>query len=125
MKAKILNGLLIVTSLFGYLEWGGNNHIFLIQAEVEIITKLITAPKSVMHPFVLLPLIGQVLLTITLLQKTPHQWLSYIGSACLGILLIFMFIIGIMSLNFKIICSTIPFLVILCYTFIYLKKASK
>lgn len=125
MKTKVLNGLLIVTSLLGYLEWAGDNHLFLLQAEVEIIIKSINAPTSVIHPFVLLPLIGQILLIITLLQKTPHQWLSYIGSACLGILLVFIFLIGIMNLNFKIICSTIPFLVILCYTFIYYKKASK
>ena len=53
MKSKILNLLLIVTSLFGYLEWGGNNSILLFQAEADIISKLFTDPTSVIHPFIL------------------------------------------------------------------------
>ncbi len=32
MKSKILNFFLIITSLLGYLEWGGNSHSFLFQA---------------------------------------------------------------------------------------------
>ncbi len=122
MKAKILNSFLLVTSLLGYLEWGGNNHLFLFQAEADILTKLITEPKSVLHPFVLLPIIGQVLLLISLFHKTPHKALTYIGIGCLGVLIAFMFIVGIMSLNYKIIISTIPFLVCAIYTIVYYKK---
>ena len=39
MKPKILNALLIVTSLLGYLEWSGDSHTFLFQAEAEILYK--------------------------------------------------------------------------------------
>ncbi len=122
MKAKILNSLLLVMSLIGYLEWAGNNHIFLIQAEVEIFFKLITEPKSVAHPFILLPIIGQVLLLISLFQKTPHKALTYSGIGALGILLAFMFLIGVISLNFKILFSTIPFLVVAIYTIIHYRN---
>jgi hypothetical protein len=122
MKAKILNSLLLVTSLLGYLEWGGNHHLFLFQAEADIFTKLITEPKSVLHPFVLLPIIGQVLLLISLFQKTPHKALTYIGIGCLGVLLAFMFIVGIMSVSYKIIISTIPFLACAIYTIVFYKK---
>lgn len=122
MKAKILNSLLFVTSLLGYLEWAGNNHLFLFQAEGEIFSKLITDPKSVIHPFILLPIIGQVLLLITLFQKTPRKVLTYISIGSLGLLLAFMFIVGMMSLNFKIIISTIPFLVTAVYTIVYYRK---
>jgi hypothetical protein len=124
MKAKILNALLLVTSLFGYLEWGGNNHLFLFQAEGEIFSKLISDPKSVIHPFILLPIIGQALLLITLFQKTPQKLISYISIGSLGVLLAFMLIVGIMSLNLKIIVSTIPFLVTVVYTVMYYKKLS-
>jgi hypothetical protein len=124
MKVKILNGLLIATSLFGYLEWGGDNHLFLFQAEGEIFSKLISDPKSVIHPFILLPIIGQALLLITLFQKTPHKLISYISIGSLGVLLAFMLIVGIMSLNLKIIVSTIPFLVTAVYTVMYYKKLS-
>lgn len=112
MKSKILNFLLIITSLLGYLEWSGKNHIFLFKAEVEIFSKLLTNPISVLHPFTILPLVGQILLLITLFQKTPNRTLTFISIATLGLLLGFMFIVGLLSMNFKIIVSTIPYIVV-------------
>lgn len=112
MKSKILNSLLIITSLLGYLEWSGNSHSFLFQAEGEILSKLFTDPISALHPFTILPLTGQIILVVTLFQKTPSKPMTYISIGSLGILLAFMFVIGIMSLNYKIIFSTIPFIVI-------------
>lgn len=123
MKSKILNLLLIITSLLGYLEWSGDSHIFLFKAETEIFSKLFTNPISVLHPFILLPLIGQVLLLITLFQKLPSKILTYSSIVGLGLLLGFMFIIGIISLNFKIIISTIPFLIVAILTICNLKKS--
>lgn len=112
MKSKVLNFLLIFTSLLGYLEWRGNNHSFLFQMEGEILSKLFVDPISVLHPLILLPMIGQVILIVTLFQNKPSKLLSYIAIGGLGILLVFMLVIGIMSLNFKIISSTIPFIVV-------------
>lgn len=122
MKPKILNALLIVTSLLGYLEWSGDSHTFLFQAEAEILHKLFTNPSSIVHPFILLPLIGQILLLITLFQKSPSKILTYVSIAGLGLLLGFMFIIGLISLNYKIIISTISFLVVAVLTIINLRK---
>lgn len=124
MKAKILNFLLIITSLLGYLEWGGGNHIFLFKGETEIIYKLFTNPTSVLHPFILLPIIGQLLLLITLFQKTPSKTLTYISIAGLGLLLGFMCIIGIISMNVKIIASTIPFISIAVWV-VYMLRGQK
>ncbi len=122
MKAKILNLLLIITSLFGYLEWSGNNSSFLFQSEYDVLTKFFTEPKTVVHPFTIIPLVGQILLLITLFQKKPSKMLTYIGIACLGLLLGFIFFIGITSLNFKILISTLPFLATAIYTIFYLRK---
>ncbi len=122
MKSKILNFLLIISSLFGYLEWGGGNHMFLFIAEKEIVTKLFIDPKSVIHPFILFPLIGQVLLMISLFQKKPSKKLTYIGMSMLGVLLLFMLFIGLLGSNLKIICSTIPFLLFAFITFFHLRK---
>lgn len=121
-KAKILNLLLILTSLAGFLEWGKDSHLFLFQAEAEVISKLFTDPKSVMHPFTLLPLAGQVLLIITLFQAKPNKLLTYISIGGLGILLWFMFIIGIIGLNYKILLSTLPFLIVSLITIRYHRK---
>lgn len=116
MKSKILNLLLITTSLFGYLEWGKNNHIFLVEAEIEIFSKLVTHPTSVLHPFTILPIMGQFLLLYTLFQKETSTLLTYFGMACLGILFLLMFFIGCISLNYKILIATLPFLVVALIT---------
>lgn len=110
MKTKILNLLLIVFSLFGYLEWGKDNSSFLFEAEAEIFSKLFTDPGSVVHPFTMLPLAGQLLLLVTLFQKKPNRWLTFTGMGGIGILLVFMFLIGLISLNVNILLSTMPFL---------------
>ena len=112
LKSKFLNLLLIIFSLIGYLEWGENNHMFLFQAEADIISKLFTNPLSVLHPFILIPFAGQLLLLITLFQKKPNKLMTNLGMSCIGILLGFVFVAGVMSLNFKIVCSTVPFLIV-------------
>lgn len=121
-KTKILNLLLIISSLIGFLEWGKDQQLFLFQAEAEIITKIFSEPKSVLHPFILLPFVGQILLLITLFQNNPSKILTIISIAGLGLLLSFMFVIGILTANFKILLSTIPFLVISIFTIIHIRK---
>lgn len=111
-------------SLIGYLEWSENHHLFLFQAEADIFSKLFTDPKSVVHPFILLPIMGQMVLLITLFQNKPNTLLTYISIGGLGILLGFMFVIGLVGFHFKILCSTIPFLVIAIYTIAYHKYIS-
>jgi hypothetical protein len=115
-KPKILNLLLLITSLVGYLEWGGNQHIFLFAAEAEIIYALFTHPSSVIHPFILFPMVAQILLLFTFFQKKPSPVLTFISIAGLGLLLGFMFMIGIMSLHLKILISTLPFLTVTIIT---------
>jgi len=73
MKRKAYNLGLLLTSLIGYLEWGGNNNTFLFQAEGEILSKLFTDPGSVVHPFTLLPMTGQLILIVTLFLKEPTK----------------------------------------------------
>ena len=116
MKGKILNFLLIFTSLFGYLEWGNNNSSFLFQMEYLILTQIFTDIKSVIHPFILLPLFGQLLILITLFQKRPGKVLIFVGIACLGLLLGLMFFIGILGMNLKITASTLPFILTAIFT---------
>lgn len=122
VKGKLLNSLLIVTSLIGYLEWGGNNHTFLFRAEYELLSRLPQEPASALHPFIILPVAGQVLLLITLLQRRPGKALSYTGMAALGLLPGFMFLAGILSRNPAIIVSTLPFIVVALLTVRYYRR---
>lgn len=107
---KLLNLLLVLTSLLGYLEWGVDNSTFLFQAEYEVVIKIFTDPGSVMHPFVILPMLGQLLLLITLFQQEPSKRLTLIGIGCIGLLLGLMFIIGLIGPDIKILLSTVPFM---------------
>ena len=118
MKSKLFSFLLLITSLIGYLERSGNNHIFLFQAEIEVLQKLFTKPISILHPFTILPILGQLCLIVTIFQSKPNKKLIYFSILALGILLVFMFIVGIMALNYKIIISTIPFILVAFFTII-------
>lgn len=112
MKLKILNFLLVLTSLIGLLEWGKDNHMFLFEAEAEIIGKLFTDPMSVLHPFILLPLFGQLLLLVTVFQKRPRRVFTIIGLSGLSLLLLLMFLIGVMEVNYKMIFFALPFIIV-------------
>ena len=124
-QKKILNLMVVTASLLGYLQWGKGDHMFLFQAETEILMKLFTNPGSVIHPFILLPLAGQLMLLFTLFQQQPSKELTLLAIAALGSLLLLIFFIGIISVNWKIIFSIIPFLIVGIQTIrIHLKKTT-
>lgn len=122
LKSKLLNLLLIITSLFGYLQWGEDNHSFLFQAEGLVLSKIFTDPLSVLQAFTVLPIIGQLLLLITLFQKQPSKILTYAGLTGLGILLSFIFLVVALGLNFKIMLSALPFLIASVMTILHYRK---
>lgn len=124
-KSKILNALLILTSLAGYLEWSGDSRMFLFQAEGEVLSKLFTDPIAVLHPFTILPMAGQLLLLVTLFQKSPGKALTYSGIAALGILLVFMLAIGLMSMNLRIAGSTLPFIAVAMLTIRHYRSGNR
>ena len=112
MKTKLLNLGLVLSSLIGYLEWGQENSSFLFQAEYEVLLKLFTEPSAAMHPFTLIPLLGQLLLLLSVFQKTPNKYLSLGGFIAIALLFAMMLFVGILSMNVKIIVSTLPFFVL-------------
>ncbi len=122
MKQKLLNVSLIITSLLGYFEWGMEHKMFLFQMEAEVFKKLISTPGSVLHPLVLLPLFGQVLLLSTLFQARPGKWLTYAGIGCIGLLLGFMFVIGLLGFYYKIYLSTLPFIILAIFAIKNLRR---
>jgi hypothetical protein len=112
MKSKLLNILLILSSSIGYLSWGKNQSSFLFEVEFEIFKKLLTTPKSMLHPLILLPLFGQIILLATLFQVVPSKKLTYVGMIGLAILMSFILLVGILSFQIKIMMSTIPFFIL-------------
>lgn len=116
MKSKILSSLLIISSLFGYLEWGENKRAFLIQVEFEIFSKIMNDAGTLLHPLILIPLLGQILLLLTLFQKNPNKTITFIGIGCIGIIMAMLFLIACLNINYLMLLATIPFLVISVFT---------
>ena len=108
---KLLNALLILTSLVGYLEWGGGNHGYLFQLEADIFLLASANFLSVVHPFILIPFLGQLLLLITLVQKVPGRLLTFIGMGCLSLIVLMLLLVGLLGMNARIIICALPFLV--------------
>ncbi len=116
MRKKLLNLSLILASLIGYLEWGQGQSAFLFQAEAEMVTRALRDPGDVVHPFTLVPFLGQALLAWTLFQRVPGRVLTFAGIAGIGLLLAFMFVIGLIAMQGKILASTLPFLLLAVVT---------
>lgn len=111
MKRKMLNLGILITSLLGYHEWGTDNQYFIFQMEWEVITKMLDDVTAGLHPLILLPMAGQILLLISLFQKEPGRLLTYLGTGMLCLILAFIFLIGLLNLDIKVIASFIPFIV--------------
>ncbi len=115
MKSKWLNLGILITSLLGYHEWGADNKYFIFQMEWEVITKMLADVSAVFHPLIILPMLGQILLLITLFQKEPGRLLTYLGTGMLCVILAFIFLIGLLNLNIKVMVSFIPFILIVTF----------
>ena len=125
MKIKILILLIILSSFFGYLEWGKDSKMFLIEGEIDIISKLFSNPGSVLHPFIILPLFGQALLIITLFQTKSGKTLSLLGMSFIALLILLITFISVISLNYKMFLSTIPFIILSVMRVLLYKKDKK
>jgi hypothetical protein len=125
MKHKLLNATLVLASLIGYLEWGKGSSTFLFSAEAHVFKNIFVDPLSVIHPFTVIPFVGQVMLIIGIFQSNPNKILTYLGIAFLSLLLVVVFLIGATTGNIKMVASALPFLITSVYTIIVVRKKDK
>lgn len=109
---KLLNILLITTSLVGYMQWGKGNSAFIYDVLHDLITNPETLSASLFHPIIFIPLIGIMFLLITLFQKKPSKILTFIGIGCVSLLLLLIFFIGLLSNQVKMVASALPFILL-------------
>lgn len=123
---RFINICLFITSMFGYLEWGKDQHSFIFQTEAEIFSKLFSSPQSLLHPFILIPLFGQLLLLFTIISKKQSKAITITAIISISLLMLLLLFIGLLDLKYKILFSTFPFLITAIIAFrIYLKKQDK
>ncbi|MFM2213174.1 MAG: hypothetical protein RL427_437 [Bacteroidota bacterium] len=107
---KLLNLLVVLSFQIGYLAWGNGKNLFVFQGEIELFKKAVNHPLTLLHPIIIIPLLGQLLLLLTLFQKEPGKTLSFIGLACLGLLMLLLLFIGVSVPDVKILISALPFI---------------
>ncbi len=108
---RLLTLGILVTSLFGYLEWADHS-TFLFKAEYDILFHSDKSIESFVHPLILLPLAGQLILLVALIIHPKHFRLLFIGMALLSPLMLMIFLVGLLSLNVKILFSAVPFIIL-------------
>lgn len=106
---KLANFILLLSSFIGYLEWG-NQKRYIFSLEMELLIKSQEGVSGIMHPFIIIPLAGQLLLIFTLFQKQPGKAISLLSVACIGLIMLLLLVIGTMALNLKIFLFAVPFL---------------
>ena len=121
---RLLNLGLLIAFQFCYLEWP-NHSMFVFEAEYDIFSKTESLFNNLMHPIILLGLITQLLLLLGFVLKYFNKKINNIAVLLLSILVLFIFLIGILDWNYKIIISTTPFLFLAGIYFIKLRKIKK
>ena len=124
MKRRILLILLLLSTLLGFLEWGENQK-FIFQIEVDLIRKVFNDPLSLLHPLIILPFLGQILLIIQIMKKDWHKIFLYCSIAGIAIFFLTLLVIGFVSKNFKIVLSTLPFVLLTVMVIINYRQGIK
>lgn len=111
-KLRLLHLLLLLSSLMGYLAWGGDNSAFLVEVEITVFKNLFSNPFSVAHPLIVIPILGQLLLLWSVGSKRNSKLRTFVGIGCIALLFLLIFVVGIVSKNLWISASTLPFFVL-------------
>lgn len=117
---KIILGLFL-SSFIGYLEWGKQSE-FIAEIEYDLLLKLGDSPEAFLHPFILLPLLGQLILMVSLWMSKPKFWLVVLASTGIALLFLMLLFIGLLDWNPKITLFTLPFLAF--YVFLITRRKS-
>ena len=109
-KVRVLLLALVLTFLCGYMEWGQGQSAFLAQTEYELFFRRGLSTDSMVHPLVLLPFAGQLLLLVNTLLAKPRRRLATAGLVLMGVLALMILLVGILSRNIWMVLSILPFL---------------
>lgn len=125
ISRKLLNALLLICFSFCYLEWPGNNSSFFYELELTMIRKEGDLLNTLTHPLIFTGIVSQLILLFCIVYPKPLNKLNGIAILALSLLVLFILLVGLLAMNFKIIASVIPFLVLASYYFIKIKPFRK
>ena len=123
-RIRIYTVLLLLTSLAGFMEWGTGSSAFLFETEMFVLSKMFTDFFSVLHPLILLPLAGQLMLLAAVFQRRPSRFLLFGGIILLSLIMVVILIAGILGVNPRMVLSVAPFFTVGAFTVIEARKVS-
>ena len=118
---RLINLALLLSFLVCYLEWGKDQSAFLFEIEYS----LLTGSKdfhTFIHPLIFLPFIGQLILLYSLFRKETGKRIILIGWMLLSLLVLLILVTGLLTLDPKIIGSTLPFILVSIWFFLERRK---
>jgi hypothetical protein len=116
---------LILAFSFCYTEWGGGQSAFIVEMELEFFASVRKNLSAFGYPLILAGLLGQLGLIYGMMVPKPRFWIIAACLAFLSLVVGFFSLAGLLSLNFKIIGSTIPFWVLVWFWFRTGKSSQK
>lgn len=111
MRPLLHTGLLL-SFLLCYMEWGGGHSAFIGGAEYEVLNRKAGDPGSLAHPVILAGLAGQVLTLLSAFLRRPPRLLLWTAVLLPGLVVLLILLAGLLTANWKMILSTVPYLVI-------------
>lgn len=108
---KRLAALSLFLSFFVcYMEWPPDNSAFVGEMAYQILFQRDDHTDTLLHPMILLPFLGLLLVLYAALRKEPDKRVIFTAMALMGVLVLLLLAIGIMGGNAKIVLSTLPFI---------------
>jgi hypothetical protein len=123
---QVINLALLIAFSICYLEWPPNNSMFIFQGEYVIFSSAKSWVSNFTHPLILLGLIAQLILIYAVINPKINSKLNHLGVIILTPIVLLFFVVGIVSINYKIMASTLPFLVlVVLYIRTFKRKVSQ
>lgn len=119
---RLLNLALLIAFQFCYLEWPPNNAMFIFEGEIEIFSKTESWISNFTHPIILIGFSTQIVLLLGAILPNINSKLNNVAVLLLGALVLLFAFVGLLGLNYKIIFSTLPYLILAVIYFVKFRK---
>ncbi len=113
---------LILSFLMCYLDIGHDGAVFLAEAEYYFIAELVNDFKVLLNPFAICAFLGQLLLMVAVFKRKHSKPVSLVGLILLYIIIVPLLLLAFISVNWKMLISIAPFLIL---TFVYFQQRHK
>ncbi len=120
MSLKTTKISLLISFFLCYLEWGNNKSAFIFNIVYTLFFENFSV-GNFFHPIILLSLISVITIIYSLFQKVNLR-IEKTLFILLTFLVLFFLFIGVISLRYKVVISTLPFLILINFYFIKQKK---